>query len=111
MYADISKKIYLLLSTLEAKHDLLWADGLHRQVLMFVLDAERTGVRVSNQQIVDLNLTSRSSTYRKISDLKQSGFLSEIWDDNICHLVLGSAAISMFAAADKKLKALSEKAD
>jgi len=111
MNIGIGTKIYLLLSTLEAKHNLLWADGLHRQDLMAVLAAEGTGLRLTNQHIVDLNLSSRSSTYRKISDLKQSGFLSEIWDDNICYLALGTAAISMFAAADNKLKAISEKAD
>jgi len=111
MNIGIGTKIYLLLSTIEAKHNLLWADGLHRQVLMAVLAAEGTGLRLTNQHIVDLNLTSRSSTYRKISDLKQSGFLSEIWDDNVCYLGLGSAAIGMFAAADNKLKAIFEKAD
>ena len=74
MNIGIGTKIYLLLSTLEAKHNLLWADGLHRQVLMAVLAAEGTGLRLTNQHIVDLNLSSRSTTYRKISDLKQSGF-------------------------------------
>jgi hypothetical protein len=78
---------------------------------MAVLDAQRSGLRLTNQHIVDLNLTSRSSTYRKIADLKQSGFLSDIWDDNVCYLALGSAAIDMFAAADNELKAISEKAD
>ena len=111
MNIGIGTKIYLLLSTLEAKHNFLWADSLHRQVLMAVLDAERTGLRLTNQHIVDLNFTSRSSTYRKISDLKETHFLSDIWDDNICYLTLGSAAINMIAAADNKLKAISEKSD
>ena len=110
MSTQISTKMYLLLSTLEAKHNLLWADGLHRQILMAVLAGERKGLRTTNQHIVGLNLTSRSSTYRKISDLKEWGFLSEIWDDTICYLKLGDAAISMFAAADDKLKAIFEKA-
>ena len=110
MPKNISFSIYSLLGIIEAKHNFLWANGLHRQVLMAVLDAERTGLRMTNQHIVDLNLTSRSSTYRKISDLKQSGFLSEIWDDNVCYLALGTATIAMFAAAYNKLKAISEKA-
>ena len=110
MPKNISFSIYSLLGIIEAKHNFLWANGLHRQVLMAVLDAERTGLRMTTQHIVDLNLTSRSSTYRKISDLKQSGFLSEIWDDNVCYLALGTATIAMFAAADNKLKAISEKA-
>ena len=110
MKLGIGTKIYYVLSLLEAKHNMLWADGLHRQILMAVLASQRNGLKISNQQIIDLNLTSRSSTYRKISDLKQSGFLSEIWDDNVCYLALGTATIAMFAAADNKLKAISEKA-
>ena len=111
MKIGIGTKIYLLLSTLEAKHNLLWADGLHRQVLMAVLDAERTGLRLTNQHIVDMKLSSRSSTYRKIADLKQSGFLSDIWDDTICYLTLGPAAISMLVDADNTMKAIIEKTD
>ena len=108
MPKNISFSIYSLLGIIEAKHNFLWANGLHRQVLMAVLDAERTGLRMTNQHIVDLNLTSRSSTYRKISDLKQSGFLSEIWDDTTCYLKLGPAANNMLADADNTLKAISE---
>ena len=78
---------------------------------MAVLDAERTGLRLTNQHIVDLNLTSRSSTYRKIADLKQLGFLSDIWDDNTCFLTLGPAAIIMLSEADNTMKAISEKTD
>jgi hypothetical protein len=111
MNIGIGTKIYLLLSTLEAKHNLLWADGLHRQVLMAVLDAQRSGLRLTNQHIVDLNLTSRSSTYRKIADLKQLGFLSDIWDDTICYLTLGPAAIILLSDADNTMKAFSEKTD
>ena len=37
MNHSLSFKIYSLLNTLEKKHNLLWADGLHRQVLIAVL--------------------------------------------------------------------------
>ena len=111
MNISIGTSIYLLLSTLEAKHNLLWADGLHRQVLMAVLDAQRSGLKLTNQHIVDMKLSSRSSTYRKIADLKQSGFLSDIWDDTIFYLTLGPAAISMLADADNTMKAIIEKTD
>lgn len=108
---SIGIKIYTLLSTLETKHNLMWADGLHRQVFMAVLSAHRNGTRCSNQQIVELDLTSRSSTYRKIADLKQSGFLSEIWDDTTCYLALGPSALKMLEDADHNLKAFSEGID
>jgi DNA-binding IclR family transcriptional regulator len=109
MKTGLATKIYCLLSLLETKHNLSWADGLHRQILMAVLNAQCNGMRFSNQEIVDLNLTSRSSTYRKISDLKQLGFLSEIWDDTTCYLTLGPAAVGMLAEADNTLKVMSEK--
>lgn len=111
MSKNISFSIYSLLGIIEAKHNFLWADGLHRQVLIAVLDAERTGLRLTNQHIVDLQLSSRSSTYRKISDLKQSGFLSEIWEDTNCYLTLGPAADKMLSDTDNKLKAIRQKAD
>ena len=111
MKIGLASKIYCLLSLLETKHNLSWADGLHRQILMAVLNAQCSGMKYSNQEIVDLNLTSRSSTYRKISDLKQLGFLSDIWDDNTCFLTLGPAAIIMLSEADNTMKAISEKTD
>ena len=111
MKMGLATKIYCLLSLLETKHNLSWADGLHRQILMAVIDTQHTGQRISNQQIVDLNLTSRSSTYRKIADLKQLGFLSEIWDDTTCYLSIGPVTATMLADADKKLKAIIEKTD
>jgi len=104
MSKNISFSIYSLLGIIEAKHNFLWADGLHRQVLIAVLDAERKGLRLTNQHIVDMKLSSRSSTYRKISDLKDKDFISDIWDDDIFYLTLGTAAISMIAAVDNKLK-------
>ena len=108
MKLGIATKIYSLLSSLEARHNLSWADGLHRQILTAVIKAHEAGYRISNQQIVELDLTSRSSTYRKISDLKQLGFISENWDDTTCYLTLGPAAIGMLADADNTFKAISE---
>jgi hypothetical protein len=43
--------------------------------------------------------------------LKQSGFLSEIWEDTNCYLTLGPAADKMLSDTDNKLKAIREKAD
>ena len=111
MSKNISFIVYSLLGIIEAKHKLLRADGLHRQVLIAVLDAERKGLKLTNQHIVDMKLSSRSSTYRKISDLKKWGFISEIWDDNTCFVTLGTAAYKMLADADKRLKVVCEEAD
>jgi hypothetical protein len=111
MHTSIGIKLYCLISTIEAKHNMLWTDSLHRKILMAVLDAHRNGLRYSTYQIVDLDFTSRSSTYRKISDLKISGFISEIWDNNTCYLTLGPSAIDMIADADNMLRIFSAKTD
>ena len=111
MSHTIAMKFYSLLLQLENKHNFDWADGLHRKILKAVMDAHRNNIRLNNNHIVELNLTSRSSTYRKIADLKQFGFLSETWDDMTCYLTLGPAAIEMLADTDNKLKAIDEKPD
>jgi len=96
---------------LETKHNLLWADGLHRQVFMAVLEAQNSGVDISNQQIVEKGFTSRSSTYRKIADLRQLGFLSEKWNNSTCNLELGPAALELIRDADVNLRDLLETTD
>jgi len=108
MKTSIGLKIYSLLGMLETKHDLLWADGLHRQVLMAVLDAQIAGNTISNQQIVEKGFTSRSSTYRKIADLRELGFLSEKWNNSTCNLELGPAALELIKDADVNLRDLLE---
>ena len=100
-----------MLGILETKHNLLWADGLHRQVFMAVLEAQNSGVDISNQQIVEKGFTSRSSTYRKIADLRQLGFLSEKWNNSTCNLELGPAALELIRDADVNLRDLLETTD
>jgi DNA-binding IclR family transcriptional regulator len=111
MKTNIGFKIYSLFGMLETKHNLTWADGLHRQVFMAVLEAQNSGVDISNQQIVEKGFTSRSSTYRKIADLRQLGFLSEKWNNSTCNLELGPAALELIRDADVNLRDLLETTD
>ena len=106
MKTNIGFKIYSLLGILETKHNLTWADGLHRQVLMAVLDAQIAGNTISNQQIVEKGFTSRSSTYRKIADLREHDFLSDKWDNAICNLELGPAALELIKDAEKDISSI-----
>ena len=64
-------------------------DGLHRQVLNAVIDANISGESITSQDIVEIGITSRSSIYRKIGDLKDAGFINEAWDKGVCYLVIG----------------------
>lgn len=96
MVSKIGMNLYKLLGMLEHKNNLFWLDGLHRQVLFAVLNAELSGIRLTSQQISDMGFTSRSSTYRKISDLKQHGFIVDDWHQNHCFIKLGDAAHAFF---------------
>ena len=83
----------------------------YRSVELHHVQGRHQGMRFTNQHIVDFNFTSRSSTYRKIADLKEWGFLSDMWDDTICYLKLGPSANDMLADAEKKLQVISAKTD
>lgn len=100
-------RLYRVLGVLEKSYRLTNLDGLHRQVLNAVIDAHVAGKTITNQQIVDLDITSRSSTYRKINDLKAIGFLNDEWIDGVCFLSIGRKCESYFEKANEALKGMS----
>jgi len=81
------QKFLMLIGQLETKHQFAELDGLHRVILFQILDACFSGQNITINQILDKKLSSRSSVYRKISDLKKYEFIIENWDGFICHLV------------------------
>ena len=89
MSQSLGLRLYQLLGVLEKSHGLAVFDGLHRQVLNAVIDANISGESITSQDIVEIGITSRSSIYRKIGDLKDAGFISEAWDKGVCYLVIG----------------------
>jgi hypothetical protein len=93
----LGQNLFTLLGILEKKHNLTVLDGLHRQVLYFVMDCFAKGGAVSTTGVVEQNFTSRSSTYRKISDLRQMGFLAEQWQEGVC-LILPGPKLDEFIA-------------
>ena len=82
-----SQKFLMLLGKIETKHQFTELDGLHRMILFQILDTCFSGNNITINQILDKKLSSRSSVYRKISDLKKYEFITEKWDGYICHLV------------------------
>ena len=85
----LGQNLFTLLGILEKKHNLTPLDGLHRQVLYFVMDCFAKDGAVSTVNVVEQHFTSRSSTYRKISDLRQMGFLAEDWREGVCMILPG----------------------
>jgi len=77
MSKNMSMNVVSLLSTLEKRHDMGELDSLHWDVLIAVMEAQRASKSMTNQNLVDCKFTSRSSTYRKIADMRKLGILAE----------------------------------
>jgi len=86
---QLGQNLFTLLGILEKKHNLTTLDGLHRQVLYFVMDCFAKDGAVLTVNVVEQHFTSRSSTYRKISDLREMGFLMEQWREGVCMILPG----------------------
>jgi hypothetical protein len=106
MSKNMSMNVVSLLSTLEKRHDMGELDSLHWDVLIAVMEAQRASKSMTNQNLVDCKFTSRSSTYRKIADMRKLGILAEKWDKGICNLELGPKAHAFFEEAATALKSL-----
>ncbi len=94
MSRNLSMSVVSLLAKFEKRHDMGGLDSLHWDVLIAVMEAQRSGKQVTNQDLVDLKFTSRSSTYRKIADMRKLGILVEKWNRGTCILELGPKAES-----------------
>jgi hypothetical protein len=66
-------------------------------VLYFVMDCFARGGSVSTVHVVEQQFTSRSSTYRKLSDLREMGLVMEQWNDGVC-MVLPGPKMDQFIA-------------
>ena len=93
----LGQNLFNILGILEKKHNLTTLDGLHRQVLYFVMDCFAKGGTVSTVRVVEQNFTSRSSTYRKLSELREMGFVMEQWNEGVC-MVLPGPKMDQFIA-------------
>lgn len=81
-----------MLNMLERKHGIMQLDSHQRQFLEFIVKKNAAGQIVTPIDLIDLNLTSRSSTYRKVADLRMLNLIKEDWIDGQCQL---SAAAGM----------------
>jgi hypothetical protein len=99
-----------LLAQSEKRHAMGGLDSLHRDVFVAVMQAQRAGKTITNQDIVDMKFTSRSSTYRKIADMRKLEILAEKWNKGTCVLELGAKAEAFFEETDKALRALMQPA-
>ena len=111
MPKSLALRLYGLLGQLEKHYGLAGFDGLHRQVLTAVINAHVAGTSITNQEVTELGITSRSSTYRKIAELKEAGLLEGTWKENNCYLSLGPKCDEYFGEVTTLFTGLLSEAD
>lgn len=106
MSHTFSMSVLSLLAQSEKRHAMGGLDSLHRDVLIAVMEAQKAGQTITNQDLVDKKFTSRSSTYRKIADMRKLDILAEKWNKGTCVLELGPIAEAFFEETEKALREL-----
>ncbi len=83
---ETTERLLNLLNMLERKHGITNLDSHQREFLEFIVRQGAAGLTVTPNDVVELNLTSRSSTYRKLADLRELNLIKETWIDGQCQL-------------------------
>ena len=95
-----------MLNTLEREHGLLNLDGHQRLFLEAIVSRSAAKQHVTPNDLVDMNLTSRSSTYRKIAEVRALDLVSEEWIDGKCCLSPSHATTNFIEKLEIGFKAL-----
>ncbi|MFZ4787670.1 MAG: hypothetical protein ACOYLL_06245 [Beijerinckiaceae bacterium] len=81
-----TERLLCMLNMLERKHGIVNLDSHQREFLEIIVRQNAAGQIITPNDLVDLNLTSRSSTYRKLADLRELNLIKEDWIDGQCQL-------------------------
>lgn len=76
--SKIFAQIFALLTTLEREYGIALLEKDERAIFDFIVVAISKGQEISGADVVDAKLTSRSSTYRHLTSLKEAGLISEV---------------------------------
>lgn len=76
--SKIFAQIFALLTTLEREYGIALLEKDERAIFDFIVFAIAEGRDVTGADIVDARLTSRSSTYRHLTALKNAGLITEV---------------------------------
>ena len=101
-----AQKLLSMLNTLEREHGLLDLDGHQRLILEEIVSRTAANQYVTPNDLVEMNLTSRSSTYRKIAELRALDLVSEEWIDGKCCLSPSHATTNFIEKLEIGFKAL-----
>ena len=101
-----AQKLLSMLNTLEREHGLLNLDGHQRLFLEAIVSRTVAKQQVTPNDLVDMNLTSRSSTYRKIAELRSLNLITEEWIGGKCCLTPSHATTDFAEKLEIGFKAL-----
>jgi hypothetical protein len=101
-----AQKLLSMLNTLEREHGLLNLDGHQRVFLETIVSRSAAKQHVTPNDLVDMNLTSRSSTYRKIAELRALNLITEQWINGKCCLSPSNSTTDFAEKLETGFKAL-----
>lgn len=69
-------KLFTLFTTIEREYGVASLEKGEREILNLVVAAEEHKKEITAEELVDLNIASRATIYRRLSSLKASGLVS-----------------------------------
>ena len=69
-------KLFTLFTTIEREYGIASLEKGEREILNLIVSAEEQKKEISSEELVDLNIASRATIYRRLSSLKESGLVS-----------------------------------
>ena len=69
-------KLFTLFTTIEREYGIAALEKGEREILNLVVAAEEHKKEITAEELVDLNIASRATIYRRLSSLKESGLVS-----------------------------------
>ncbi len=69
-------KLFTLFTTIEREYGIASLEKGEREILNLIVSAEEQKKEISSEELVDLNIASRATIYRRLSSLKESRLVS-----------------------------------
>ena len=72
------------INTLELRYGLSRIDNHQRDIFNFIVKSAAKGKLATPQDVLNTKITSRSSTYRHLSELTELEMIYQRWDQGVC---------------------------
>ena len=76
MFVSNLTKLFTLFTTIEREYGVASLEKGEREILNLIVFAEEQNKEITAEELVDLNIASRATIYRRLSSLKASGLVS-----------------------------------